>query len=83
MSTDHQMVNHLVQDHGHSDQDGGHHHGVDMDYPVLALTVTIMSISIKEGYDLWILFGNYYLIKPVLQKKSLSCLMSSFIIPNF
>ncbi|EFH58393.1 hypothetical protein ARALYDRAFT_322424 [Arabidopsis lyrata subsp. lyrata] len=28
---------------------GGHHHGIDMNHPILALTVTIASISIKEG----------------------------------
>lgn len=28
---------------------GGHHHGIDMTHPTLALTVTIASISIKEG----------------------------------
>jgi divalent metal cation (Fe/Co/Zn/Cd) transporter len=27
----------------------GHHHGIDMNHPILALTVTIASISIKEG----------------------------------
>ena len=81
ISTACQIVNQaLMLDHGHSHEDNGHHHGVDMDYPVLALSVTVMSISIKEGYDLWVHFGNYYLIKPVLQKKSLSCLI---IIPNF
>ncbi|GMH02638.1 hypothetical protein Nepgr_004477 [Nepenthes gracilis] len=31
--------------HPHS----GHHHKIDMDHPVLALSMTIMSISIKEG----------------------------------
>ncbi|KAL0786447.1 hypothetical protein Bca101_002693 [Brassica carinata] len=28
---------------------GGHHHGIDMTHPTLAFTVTIASISIKEG----------------------------------
>lgn len=28
---------------------GGYHHGIDMTHPTLALTVTIASISIKEG----------------------------------
>lgn len=50
MSTEQHLVDHsLIQDHGHSHRGGGHHHGIDMEYPVLALTVTIMSISIKEG----------------------------------
>lgn len=36
----------LHGDHSH----GGHHHGIDMSHPILALTVTVASISIKEGY---------------------------------
>ncbi|KAG7531137.1 Cation efflux protein cytoplasmic domain superfamily [Arabidopsis suecica] len=28
---------------------GGHHHGIDMNHPILALTVIIASISVKEG----------------------------------
>ncbi|KAK4355696.1 hypothetical protein RND71_024667 [Anisodus tanguticus] len=34
-----------VHDHNHS----GHHHGIDMDHPILALNVTILSIAVKEG----------------------------------
>ncbi|KAJ0239967.1 Metal tolerance protein C1 [Hirschfeldia incana] len=34
-----------VMNHTH----GGHHHGIDMSHPTLALSVTIASISIKEG----------------------------------
>ncbi|PIA44477.1 hypothetical protein AQUCO_01700226v1 [Aquilegia coerulea] len=46
-----EMVNHSVVDghvhhHGHS---GGHHHGIDMDHPILALNMTIASIAVKEG----------------------------------
>ncbi|XP_015169887.1 metal tolerance protein 2-like [Solanum tuberosum] len=26
-----------------------HHHGIDMDHPILALSVTILSIAVKEG----------------------------------
>ncbi|KAH0633983.1 hypothetical protein KY284_036769 [Solanum tuberosum] len=29
------------------------HHGIDMDHPVLALSVTILSIAVKEG-SYWI-----------------------------
>ncbi|XP_024017715.1 metal tolerance protein 2 isoform X3 [Morus notabilis] len=50
MSTEQHLVDHsLIQDQGHSHRGGGHHHGIAMEHPVLALTVTIMSISIKEG----------------------------------
>ncbi|XP_061349757.1 metal tolerance protein C1 isoform X2 [Gastrolobium bilobum] len=37
--------------HGHvrSHQDGGHHHGIDMDHPILALNMAIVSICVKEG----------------------------------
>ncbi|KAF2298507.1 hypothetical protein GH714_023864 [Hevea brasiliensis] len=35
--------------HSHSHRHGGHHHGIDMDHPILALSMTIVSISIKEG----------------------------------
>ncbi|WMV47582.1 hypothetical protein MTR67_040967 [Solanum verrucosum] len=30
-----------------------HHHGIDMDHPILALSVTILSIAVKEG-SYWI-----------------------------
>lgn len=35
-----------LHNHSHS----GHHHGIDMDHPILALNMTIISICIKEGY---------------------------------
>ncbi|KAF9621013.1 hypothetical protein IFM89_015835 [Coptis chinensis] len=35
-----------MDSHGHS---GGHHHGVDMDHPILAVSMMIISISVKEG----------------------------------
>ncbi|XP_010545030.1 PREDICTED: metal tolerance protein C1 [Tarenaya hassleriana] len=40
-----QVVHELHGNHSH----GGHHHGLDMDHPILALSVTIASISVKEG----------------------------------
>ncbi|KAL5561525.1 hypothetical protein UlMin_031272 [Ulmus minor] len=44
ISADPQTVNQsLMHEHG------GHHHGIDMDYPILALNMTIISIGIKEG----------------------------------
>ncbi|PIN02363.1 Mitochondrial Fe2+ transporter MMT1 [Handroanthus impetiginosus] len=39
----------LVNNHAHGHQHGGHHHGIDMDHPVLALNMTIVSIAVKEG----------------------------------
>ncbi|KAL5862835.1 hypothetical protein ACOSQ3_000349 [Xanthoceras sorbifolium] len=45
MSTAPEVVNQsLTHDHVHS-----HHHGIDMEHPTLALTMTILSISVKEG----------------------------------
>ncbi|WOL00376.1 hypothetical protein Cni_G09089 [Canna indica] len=38
-------LNHVGHDHG----SGGHHHGVDLDHPVLALSMTTISICVKEG----------------------------------
>ncbi|KAJ0054575.1 hypothetical protein Pint_01029 [Pistacia integerrima] len=47
MSTAPEVVNHgNLQSHHHH---GGHHHGIDMGHPILALTMTILSISVKEG----------------------------------
>jgi len=40
----------LAHGHGHSHEHGGHHHGIDMDHPILALNMTIVSIGVKEGY---------------------------------
>ncbi|KAH6810140.1 Cation efflux family protein [Perilla frutescens var. hirtella] len=37
----------LAHNHGH--QHGGHHHGIDMEHPILALNMTIVSIGVKEG----------------------------------
>ncbi|XP_028804237.1 metal tolerance protein 2 isoform X2 [Neltuma alba] len=39
----------LAHEHLHSHQHGGHHHRIDMDHPVLALNMAIVSICIKEG----------------------------------
>ncbi|XP_031373740.1 metal tolerance protein 2 isoform X2 [Punica granatum] len=50
LSSSHEVVNHsLMHDHMHGHSHGGHHHGVDMSHPILALSVTIISISTKEG----------------------------------
>ncbi|KAL1542660.1 Metal tolerance protein C1 [Salvia divinorum] len=40
----------LAHNHAHSHQLGGHHHhGIDMEHPILALNMTIVSIGVKEG----------------------------------
>ncbi|KAJ0979761.1 hypothetical protein J5N97_015235 [Dioscorea zingiberensis] len=41
------VVNHASLDHNHNH--AGHHHGVDLDHPVLAVSMMITSISVKEG----------------------------------
>ena len=36
--------------HGHHDHGSGdHHHGIDLEHPVLALSMTTLAISVKEG----------------------------------
>ncbi|KAJ8547446.1 hypothetical protein K7X08_011032 [Anisodus acutangulus] len=45
-----EVVNQSMTDlHVHEHNHSGHHHGIDMDYPILALNVTILSIAVKEG----------------------------------
>ncbi|KAI3449519.1 hypothetical protein Pfo_006184 [Paulownia fortunei] len=39
----------FAQNDAHNHQPSGHHHGIDMDHPVLALNMTIVSIAVKEG----------------------------------
>ncbi|KAI3425514.1 ZT_dimer domain-containing protein, partial [Psidium guajava] len=41
----HSVLNEHVNNHHHD----GHHHGIDMEHPILALSVTVISISTKEG----------------------------------
>ncbi|EPS63102.1 hypothetical protein M569_11685, partial [Genlisea aurea] len=44
-----EMVNQsLDHSNGHIHH-GGHHHGIDMDHPLLALNMTLVSIGVKEG----------------------------------
>ncbi|KAK4766924.1 hypothetical protein SAY86_014675 [Trapa natans] len=50
LSSSSEVINHSVtHDHMHGHSHGGHHHGVDMDHPILALSMTIIAISTKEG----------------------------------
>ncbi|GAV83361.1 Cation_efflux domain-containing protein, partial [Cephalotus follicularis] len=50
ISTTSEVVNQsLNHGHAHGHNHGGHHHGIDMEHPLLALNMTIVSISIKEG----------------------------------
>ncbi|CAN6468148.1 unnamed protein product [Victoria cruziana] len=41
----HVMPHGLMSNHDH----GQHHHGIDMNHPILALNMTIISIAVKEG----------------------------------
>ncbi|KEH43238.1 metal tolerance-like protein [Medicago truncatula] len=43
-----EMVNQAMA-HAHSHGQGGHHHAIDMDHPILALNMTLVSIGVKEG----------------------------------
>ncbi|KAG0483464.1 hypothetical protein HPP92_011548 [Vanilla planifolia] len=43
------IVNHTLEHHHNHNQYHGGHHGFDLDHPVLALSMTILSISVKEG----------------------------------
>ncbi|EEF41618.1 cation efflux protein/ zinc transporter, putative [Ricinus communis] len=46
LSASPEVANHShVHSHGH----GGNHHGINMDHPILALSMTVVSISVKEG----------------------------------
>lgn len=44
-----EMVNQLAHEHLSGHHSTGHNHGVDMDHPVLALSMTIVAIGVKEG----------------------------------
>jgi hypothetical protein len=39
----------MAHEHVHSHGHGGHHHGIDMEHPILALNMTLVSIGVKEG----------------------------------
>jgi hypothetical protein len=39
-------ASHMTHNHG----SGGHNHAIDLEHPVLALSMTTLAISIKEGY---------------------------------
>ncbi|XP_065861300.1 metal tolerance protein 2 [Euphorbia lathyris] len=50
LSASSEVVNHsMTHEHVHSHSHGGLHHGIDMEHPMLALSMTILSISVKEG----------------------------------
>ncbi|XP_004309367.1 PREDICTED: metal tolerance protein 2, partial [Fragaria vesca subsp. vesca] len=42
-----EVVSQSLIDHNH--QHSGHHHGVDMEHPSLALSMMVLSIAVKEG----------------------------------
>ncbi|MCI89250.1 metal tolerance protein 2-like, partial [Trifolium medium] len=39
----------MAHEHVHSHRHGGHPHGIDMEHPILALNMTLVSIAVKEG----------------------------------
>ncbi|XP_020250349.1 metal tolerance protein C1 isoform X2 [Asparagus officinalis] len=46
-----EIISHILE-HSYSDHHshgGGHHHGIDLEHPVLALSMTTVSIAVKEG----------------------------------
>lgn len=50
------MATDTIQNHSHSQNHDlghggiGHHHGLDMEHPEVALSAAIISIGLKEGY---------------------------------
>lgn len=38
----------LTHEHVHN-----HHHGIDMEHPSLALSMMVLSIAVKEGYQIY------------------------------
>lgn len=40
----------LAHGHEHKHSHGGHHQGIDMEHPILALNMMLISIGVKEGY---------------------------------
>ncbi|KAK9086463.1 hypothetical protein Syun_028857 [Stephania yunnanensis] len=48
LATTPEIVN-LSHGHIHDHSHGEHHHGIDMNHPILALNMTIVSIAVKEG----------------------------------
>lgn len=56
-----EIVNHsLAHEHVHNHHHTGHHHGIDMDHPALALSMTVISITIKEGYTCYFNLFTYF-----------------------
>ncbi|KAK1354127.1 metal tolerance protein 2 [Heracleum sosnowskyi] len=44
-----QLIDPSAHPHMHTHSYGGHHHGIDMSHPILALSTMVVSISVKEG----------------------------------
>lgn len=40
----------LMHEHGNHSGQSGHDHKIDMQHPILALNMVILSIAVKEGY---------------------------------
>lgn len=45
----HLDIHSLVHTHGNDHAHHGHHHGIDMEHPILALNMAVISIGVKEG----------------------------------
>ena len=50
LSTPDTVYHSWAHGHEHKHSHGGHHHGIDMEHPILALNMTLISIGVKEGY---------------------------------
>lgn len=51
-----------IIEHSHHNGGGGHQHGIDMEHPILALSVAVVSISVKEGYPSCFQFSYSHLV---------------------
>lgn len=49
ISPSHLDIHSLTHTHGTDHAHNGHHHGIDMGHPILALNMAIISIGVKEG----------------------------------
>ncbi|KAJ8636430.1 hypothetical protein MRB53_010697 [Persea americana] len=49
LSTPDTVYHSWAHGHEHKHSHGGHHHGIDMEHPILALNMTLISIGVKEG----------------------------------
>lgn len=48
MSSSPDIIGNMLHAH-HDHANAGHHHGIDLEHPVLALSMTTLAIAVKEG----------------------------------